>query len=313
MAFRTRRGHDGAMPQETAFDSHGTRCAAWHLPAGTDALTGERGRPCVVMGHGFGATRDAGLLPFAERFAAAGADVLVFDYRGYGTSDGDPRQDVDHRRHRQDYHAALAHARGLPGVDRERIVLWGSSYSGGHVVPVAAADGQVVAVISQGAAMDGLAALLEIARYAGIGQLLTLTGHAVRDIAGALARRPPHLVPVVGPPGSLAAITADGAETGYQSIMGPTFRNEMCARGALRIPLNRPVTAAAKLRAPIMVVVAARDNIAPPAAVRAVARKAGAGAEVLELPCGHFDIYTGEMFERSVTAQVGFLEKVCAV
>lgn len=301
------------MVEETGFDSGGTRCAAWYLRAGTDALTGARGRPCVVMGHGFGATRDAGLLPFAERFAAAGADVLVFDYRGYGTSDGSPRQDVAHAAHRADYHAALAHARTLAGVDPERIVLWGSSYSGGHVVAVAASDGQVAAVISQGAAMDGFAALLEIGRYAGIGQLLRLTGHAARDIVGALLGRAPHLIPVVGPPGSLAAITAEGAEDGYRTIMGPTFRNEMCARGALRIPLNRPVTAAPRLRAPILLVVAADDNIAPPAAVRAVAAKAGAGSEVLELACGHFDIYTGEMFERSAAAQVEFLQRTLRV
>ena len=78
------------------------------------------------MAHGFGATKDAGLLPFAERFAAAGADVVVFDHRGYGTSAGTPRQNVFHVAHRQDYHAALAHARGLPGIDPDRIVLWGA-------------------------------------------------------------------------------------------------------------------------------------------------------------------------------------------
>lgn len=303
-------------PAETSFPSHGTRCAAWHVPAASTALDGPRGRPCVVMGHGFGATRDSGLLPFAERFAAAGADVLVFDYRGYGASDGtddpDLAQDVHHGRHRADYHAAIRHARTLPGVDRERIVLWGSSYSGGHVVPVAAADGQVAAVISQGAATDGLAALLEIARYAGVGQLLRLTGHALRDIAGSLVGRPPHRIPVVGPPGALAAITAPDAEQGYGAITGPSFRNEMRARGALRIPLNRPVTAAPRLRAPILVVVAARDSIAPPASVRAVAARAGAGSEVLELECGHFDIYSGEMFERSATAQVDFLVRTLA-
>jgi uncharacterized protein len=310
---RVREREDVVMVTDTGFDSHGTRCAAWYLRAESDALTGSRGRPCVVMGHGFGATKDSGLLPFAERFAAAGADVLVFDYRGYGTSDGLPRQDVAHLRHRQDYHAAIAHARGLDGVDPERIVLWGTSYSGGHVVPVAAKDGQVAAVISQGAAMDGLAALLEIGRYAGVGQLLKLTAHGLRDIAGSLLGRAPHLIPVVGPPGTLAAITAEGAETGYRSIMGPTFRNEMCARGALIIPLNRPVTAAAKLRAPLFLVLATEDNIAPPAAVRAVAAKAGAGSEVLELPSGHFDIYTGGMFERSASAQVAFLERVLKV
>jgi len=95
--------------------------------------------------------------------------------------------------------------------------------------------------------------------------------------------------------------------------MGPTFRNEMCARGALFIPLNRPVTSAAKLRAPILLVVASDDNIAPPAAVRVVAAKAGAGAEVLELSSGHFDIYSGEMFERSAAAQVAFLQRTLRV
>lgn len=304
-------------PAETSFPSRGLRCAAWHLAPADDVLANDRGRPCVVMAHGFGATRDSGLLPFAQRFAAAGCAVLVFDYRGFGASDGtgDPRldQDVHHGRHRADYHAAIAHARTLPGVDPERIVLWGSSYSGGHVVPVAARDGQVAAVISQGAAMDGTAALLEILRYAGPGQLARLTGHGLRDAAAGLLGRPPHRIAVFGPPGSTAAITSHDAESGYSSITGPGFRNTMRARGALRIPLNRPVTAAARLRAPILVVVAARDSIAPPASVRAVAARAGAGSEVLELPCGHFDIYLGAMFERSVTAQVDFLRRTLAV
>ncbi|KAA1024304.1 alpha/beta hydrolase [Pseudonocardia sp. EV170527-09] len=304
-------------PAETSFPSGGLRCAAWLLTASGDALTNDRGRPCVVMAHGFGATRDSGLLPFAQRFATAGCAVLVFDYRGFGASDGtgDPQldQDVHHGRHRADYHAAIAYARTLPGVDPERIVLWGSSYSGGHVVPVAARDGQVAAVISQGAAMDGAAALLEILRYAGPGQLARLTGHGLRDTAAGLLGRPPHRIAVFGPPGSTAAITSHDAVSGYSSIAGPGFRNTMRARGALRIPLNRPVTAARRLRAPILVVVAARDSIAPPASVRAVAARAGAGSEVLELPCGHFDIYLGEMFERSVAAQVDFLRRALAV
>ncbi len=251
---------------ETDFDSHGVRCGATHLTATSDALTTAGGRPCVVMGHGFGATRDAGLMPFAERFAAAGADVLLFDYRGYGTS-------------------------------------------GGHVIAVAAQDGKVAAVISQGAGMDGAAALTMMLRTAGPVQVAKLTGHALRDAAGALLGRAPHHVAVVGMPGSLAAITAPGAELGYQSIMGPTFRNEMCARGILGIALNRPVTFAAKLRCPLLLVMATEDNVAPPSAVRTVGEKAGGETEVLELECGHFAIYTGIMFDKSVAAQVDFLTR----
>ena len=61
------------------FPSGGDQCAASYLPATTDALVGPHGWPCVVMAHGFGGTRDCGLLGFAEGFAAAGLDVLAFD------------------------------------------------------------------------------------------------------------------------------------------------------------------------------------------------------------------------------------------
>ncbi|MCW2814803.1 MAG: hypothetical protein JWN84_2258 [Nocardioides sp.] len=285
--------------------SHGTRLAAWHYQAQSDAWTTSAGRPVVVMAHGFGATKDAGLTPFAERFAAAGADVVVFDYRGFGTSDGTPRQSVDHRRHREDYRAVVAHVRTLDGVDPDRVVLWGSSYSGGHVVAVAAGDPRVAAVVSQGAAMDGLAAVLEIRRYAGVGALLRLTGHALRGLV-----QRSHSLPIVGPPGSLAAITSHDGESGYALIMGPTFRNEMLARGIIPIGLNRPVAVASRLRMPLMLVVAAQDTIAPPSAVERVAERAGGRVEVLRLDVGHFEIYEGEPFERSVTAQVAFLGSV---
>lgn len=291
------------------FDSRGTRCEAWYLRAGSDDLTTSRGRPCVVMGHGFGATRDAGLVPFAERFAATGCDVLVFDYRGFGTSEGKVRQDVDHRKHRQDYHAAIAAARARKGVDPSRIAIWGSSYSGGHVIAVAAQDQTIRAVISQGAAMDGLAALLMLRRESGTAKVLSLTGAALRDAGRGLTRRKPHLVPIVGEPGSAAVISAPGAEAGYRAIMGPTFRNEMRARGILRIARNRPVRFAKRVGCPVFIVVAEEDNVAPVRAVHAVAKALGDRAEVLSFPCGHFDIYVGEVFEKSATEQAEFLRR----
>jgi len=108
---------------DVRFESAGERCAAWHLTGEGDAFARDGRRPCVVMAHGFGGTRDSGLLPFAQAFAAAGLDAFVFDYRNFGDSTGEPRQLVDWRRHREDYRAAIAHARRLDGVDSDRIVL----------------------------------------------------------------------------------------------------------------------------------------------------------------------------------------------
>jgi uncharacterized protein len=105
-------------------------------------------------------------------------------------------------------------------VDPARIVLWGSSYAGGHVVAVAAADPRIAGVISQGAAMDGLGAMLEILRYAGPGQLLRLTVHALRDVVGALLGRAEHRVAIFGPPGATAAITSPDAATSLERQIG---------------------------------------------------------------------------------------------
>ena len=122
-----------------------------------DAFAGDGGRPCVVMAHVFGGTRDSGLEPFAEAFADAGLDALLFDYRCFGDSTGEPRQYAWPPRHRDDYRAAVDFARGLDGVDPERVVLWGSSWSGGHVVHVAADDQRIAAVVAQTPDIDGIA------------------------------------------------------------------------------------------------------------------------------------------------------------
>jgi fermentation-respiration switch protein FrsA (DUF1100 family) len=135
---------------EVRFTSAGTTCAGVHLAGEGDAFAGAEGtRPCVVLAHGFGGTVDSGLLPYAERFAAAGLDALAFDYRHFGTSEGEPRQLLSIPAQLQDYACAIAFARTLPEVDPERIVVWGTSFSGGHVVAAAVADGRVAAAIAQ--------------------------------------------------------------------------------------------------------------------------------------------------------------------
>lgn len=297
------------IKKDLTFPSHGTACAAWHIPATSEALAGPAGRPCVVMGNGFGGTRDTGLLGYAEAFAAAGIDAFVFDYRGFGDSQGTPRQDVSYRRQRADYHAAIAAARHLPGVDRDRIVLWGTSYSGGHVIAVAAQDRRVAAVVAMTPATDGLAALLQLTRTAGIGALARAAAHGMWDLAGALAGRAPHRIPVVAQPGAVAIISTSGAEEAYTAMAGPTWRNEVCARTALEIGLNRPTTFARRVRCPVLVQAGTNDRIAPIAAARRTAEKIGPLAQLHEYPADHFDVYDGPLQQRLLDDQLAFLRQ----
>ncbi|MFF8375826.1 alpha/beta hydrolase [Streptomyces sp. NPDC015661] len=295
------------MKTDITFTSHGVGCVAWHIRARTDELATAGGRPCVVMAHGFGCTRDSGLLGYAEAFADAGIDAFVFDYRGFGDSGGTPRQDVSVRRQRQDYRAALAAARRLPGVDPDRIVLWGTSYSGGHAVVVAAEDRRVAAVVALTPATDGLATLTQIVRHAGVGRLLRMAGHGLRDAARALGGRAPHLLPIIGPPGTLAMMNTPDAEAIHTTIVGPTFRNEVRARTALEVGFNRPVTHAGRLTCPLLVQVGTHDHVAPPDAARRTARRAGTRAQLREYPVDHFDVYEGAWQKRALADQLTFL------
>jgi fermentation-respiration switch protein FrsA (DUF1100 family) len=292
---------------ETTFPSNGVNCAAWRLLGVGDDFATENGRPCVVMAHGFGGTRDTGLLGYAEGFAAAGLDVLLFDYRGFGDSDGGPRQLVSYRRQRADYRAAIAAARELDGVDPERIVLWGTSYSGGHIVPVAVRDGRIAAALSLTPAMDGLAALLAIARHGGPRRLATLVRNGLRDAFRVLTGRKPHYVPIVGEAGSSAVITSAGAVEGYHALAGPSWRNEVTARTALEVAFNRPTRFASRVRFPLLVQIGDNDAVAPPTAAHRAADKAGRHATVRTYPVDHFDVYEGHWQQQALSDQITFL------
>ena len=122
--------------EDVRFRSVDAECAGWlYRPADSDGDV-----PCVVLAHGFGGVKEARLDAYAERFAAAGYAALVFDYRHHGDSAGEPRLLIDVGRQHADWRAAIAYARALDGVDANRIVAWGTSFSGGHVVEIAAAD-----------------------------------------------------------------------------------------------------------------------------------------------------------------------------
>ncbi len=105
--------------------------------------------PVVIMAHGLSAVKAFRLPAFAERFVEKGMATFLFDYRTFGQSDGEPRHVVNPFHHVQDWLAAIAHVRNLTEIDSSRIALWGTSFSGGHVIIAAAKDAGIKAVVSQ--------------------------------------------------------------------------------------------------------------------------------------------------------------------
>ncbi|BBZ78134.1 putative hydrolase, alpha/beta fold protein [Mycolicibacterium anyangense] len=296
------------MPTDVTFQSANHRCHAWHFTGTGDEFLVDDRRPCVVMGHGFSATKDSGLAEYAERLAAAGLDVLAFDYRHFGANsvDGVPAE-VNPRSHEADFRAAVHHARSLPGVDPERIVIWGVSLSSGHVMNVAAQDSSVAAVIAMTPAVDGVAAIRVAIRRSPIAAA-RMAWAALRDTAAALSGRPRVTVAVVGEPGATAVMSAPGAATGYTQMAGPSAVNGVPARSVLRAALYRPLRRAHKISCPVLVQIADNDMSAPPQSARTAAFRCR--ADVRHYPCDHFDVYPGsDWFEPAVAHQLHFLRR----
>jgi fermentation-respiration switch protein FrsA (DUF1100 family) len=295
-------GTIGAVKRVDAeFASDPGTCAAWlYVPDGDGPF------PAVVLAHGWTGVREQRLDAFAVRFAEAGLAAVVFDYRHFGASSGEPRQLLDIKRQLADWAAAVTFARSRAEIDSARIALWGTSFSGGHVIETAARDPQIAAVVAQAPFADGLRNLPSL----GVRLALRLTAAGLRDQIGAVLGRPPHMVASVGPPGSLAVMTTPDAEPGFRGIdpPGSSWRNEAAARIALRVSTYRPGRHSDRIAGPILFAIAEDDAITPPAFARASAARAR-HSEVRTYPGGHFDVYVGAGFERAVADQVDFLSR----
>jgi alpha-beta hydrolase superfamily lysophospholipase len=279
--------------EQIEFRSGGERCAAWLYAAAGKAPT----VPIVVMAHGLSGTRRDGLGPFAERFAAAGIAALVFDHRGFGDSGGEPDR-FEPRRQLEDWREAIAFARGLPGVDGDRVATFGSSMGGGNALAAAAADRRVAAAISQ-------VPFLDLRRQAHRNSPRVVAEMLRAAVLGK------HL-PAIGQPHEAAFINAPGGEPGWRHVVAigedSRWRNRVSARWLLGPPY-RPARHAAALHCPWLVCVGEADRVARPGPAIAAARRAPLG-ELRTFPgVDHFDIYDGPEHEAVVVEEIDFLRR----
>jgi uncharacterized protein len=293
------------MRKDVEFQSGGLTCRGW-LYAGQ----GQGPRPTVVMSHGVSAVKEQHLARYAERFAAEGYTVLVFDYRYLGASDGEPRGRVIPHLQHEDIRAALTYATMLPGVDAKRIALWGTSYSGGHALFVGALDPRVKAVLVQVPGINIPHSLIAlISRPVFDGLLSTIAGDQAARNAGGQG----GAIPVVAEPGQPAFLAAADAYEWFMSsaTQAPNWVNsitlESIARAAEYVP-----DAFIELIAPrpLLMQVATKDGLIPANLARQAFHRAGEPKTIEFYDCGHFDPYANEPWaSRFLAGQVRWLKE----
>lgn len=287
--------------ERVGFSSAGIRCAGWlTCPA-------EPGRhPAVVLVHGLGATHDMMLPQYERHFASAGIATLAFDYRYTGASEGLPRQQFSMRKQRHDVESAIAFLQNHPDIDGDRIALWGTSLGAMHVTLVAAGRDDLAAAVIQCPIVHGPGA----ARTSDLWSMLRLGPPIIEDLLRKAFGRPRRYVPIVGPPGSSALVSADGALAGWESTCPPghEFDNRMAASDASTLVFTSALRRARRITAPLLVCVCDREELTSPRYAELVARGAPHGVE-FHYESGHFDIYQPPVLERALADQTLFLRE----
>jgi fermentation-respiration switch protein FrsA (DUF1100 family) len=261
--------------------------------------------PLAVMSHGFSAVRGHGLDRYAEVFAAAGLASLAFDHRGFGASDGQPRQEADPIAQQRDTRHAITFAATLPEVDARRIGLWGTSYSGGHALVVAATDRRVRAVVAQVPTISGWQQALR--RTAPAAQAAARAMFDA-DRAARFAGAAPTLRKVVADaPGEPAVFQDADAAAFFRGAAG--WRNAVTLRSIEHARDYEPGVFVPRISpTPLLMIVAEEDTVTPTDLALAAFQAALPPKELLLLPGGHFDPY-GRLFPRAAEAAAAFLAR----
>jgi fermentation-respiration switch protein FrsA (DUF1100 family) len=292
------------MRRDVEFNAEGTILRGW-LYVPEDAA----GRiPGVVMAHGFTAVKEMYLDRYAEVFAAAGLGVLVFDHRNFGASDGDPRGEIDPWAQVRDYRHAVTFARTMPELDPRRIGIWGTSYSGGHVMVVGALDRRVRCVVSQVPAISGHHASL---RRVPAPQVPVLLAAFVEDRERRFRGAPPAMRPVLPrEPGGPAVFSGEDAIAFFRTAAerAPSWRDEITLRSVEMAREYEPAVYISRVSpTPLLVVAATDDNLTGTDLTLEAYERALQPKHLLLIPGGHFVPYVQEFAASSGAARDWFL------
>lgn len=257
--------------------------------------------PAIVLSHGLSGVKEF-CTPYAEAFTAAGFVTLAYDHRGFGASDGEPRQEIDGWRQALDQLDAITFTRTLPGVDADRVGLWGTSLSGGHALIGAAVDRRIRAVVSQVPATSGWGGLRRLVRP----DLMSVLRQAFdADRVARQGGAEPGLLPV-GSPDPMAQVvlpsrgTWDYLERAAKTA--PSWRNEVTIRSVENLIAYEPAALIDRIGpTPLLMIVASDDEDCPTEEQLAAYNKALEPKRVLVVPGDHYSVYA-EHFDATVAA-----------
>lgn len=294
------------MRKDVVFESKGLACRGWmYMP---DNIAAGHKVPAIVMAHGFSGVKEQALPGFAEQFAAAGFGVLLFDYRYFGSSDGEPRCQLFPLEMVEDYRNAISWACEQPDVDAERIGVWGTSFSGGLAAYTGTFDKRVKAVVAQVPSLTNpeFRRSMDPARWDSIAAFL-LEDRIKRYRTGAV-----NYMKVVAAAGEPCVLPGEETYEAYMELesVAPNWRNQVTLESLEKVREFDPVSLI-HLMAPgaLLIIAAEHDSLIPLDTIKAAYRRAADPKEMIVHPIRHFDVYKDPWLTTAANEAIAWFKK----
>ncbi len=261
--------------------------------------------PAIVMAHGFGLTKEAYIDKYAEKFAENGFVVILFDYRNLGESEGHPRQEVNPFLQIDDYKNSITFAITLDQVDPTKIGIWGTSYSGGHALVVAATDRRVKCVVAQVPTISGFRSGL---RRMPADKIPAYLKSVHQDRLNRLNNEEPMVKKLVGEVSDNPIYPTSDAKEYYMGAhnLSGTFRNEVTLRSTEYSRMYEPGIYASQISpTPVLYIVALNDTVTPTDLCLEAYEKTLQPKGLKTIADGHFSPYL-QHFDITSNAAVGW-------
>lgn len=294
------------MREDISFKSRGLKCRGWiYLP---DNMESDAKLPAIVMAHGFSAVKEQALPQFAEKFLSEGFATLVFDYRFFGDSEGEPRNQLFPLEMVEDYRNAISWVAQHPHVDSQRIGIWGTSYSGGLVSYVGAVDTRAKAVVAQVPSIIDPETRrgMDPEKWNKVGDSL-LQDRIARYSSGQV-----NYMKVVAPEGEPCILPGQENYDAFMEMaaVAPNWRNEVTLESLEKIREFNPVSIIHWVAPKALLVIAAEnDNLIPIDTVKSSFEKAGDPKDLVIFPILHFEIYADPWLTEASRAAINWFKK----
>jgi fermentation-respiration switch protein FrsA (DUF1100 family) len=292
------------MRRDISFKVDGLTCRGWYYrPDGVDE---QMKLPVVILLTGFGGVKEFAISTFAELFVERGFAAIVYDNRYTGDSDGEPRGRIVPSLQHDDLRAAIGWALEQDNVDPQKIILWGTSFGGSHVLFVGALDPRASAVITVVAGLGPREALDRGDRATWDAMWKDLTAGFMKhnatgdDVA----------MPIVAPPGKPCLVRDEALSAWLRNMAhkAPKWPNRVTIESCIRTFEYTPTAFIDAISPrPLLMFAMSDDRIIPLRRQQEVFAQAGEPKRLEVFQGGHIDPYEDPLRSQVMSISIEWL------